>query len=297
MQRKMFALLTYFTAAACSPEGTVITTAITTSDTATSTITDPTTPGTTEIESSTSTPTTTDETSTGTSATGDACELVPGTLYAPCILPENTCTEGECIITPTGSICAPGCDGCGDDACLAEVGTGGGACIDDHCVPPCDSLDGCLGGTFCSGLGFCYWPDPQEPVDPCLEPGEVFGPCKDGGECDAGFECVTGSGTWICLAPCGEGPCDESCAWAIGIETHLACGKTDHCAVECSTHDECHPDAVCDTTLGACAWPRDFGPIAAGGPVPIRSKSDRAALARFGLDIREWPKVIQSRAG
>lgn len=37
-------------------------------------------------------------------------------------------------------------------------------------------------------------------------------------------------------------------------------------------------------------------PVAAGAPVPIRSKSDRAALARYGLDIREWPKVIQSRA-
>lgn len=34
-------------------------------------------------------------------------------------------------------------------------------------------------------------------------------------------------------------------------------------------------------------------PTAAGGLVPIRSKSDRAALARYGLDIREWPLVIQ----
>lgn len=215
----------------------------------------PTLPSTTEIESSTSAPTTTDETTTS----GDTCEIVPGTLYASCILPEHACTEGECIITPTGSICAPGCDGCGDDACLAEVGDDGGACIDDHCVPSCDSPDDCLGGAFCSGLGFCYWPAPQEPVDPCLEPGEVFGPCKAGGECDAGLECVVGQGTWICVAPCGDEPCASDCAFALGIEDNLACGSTDHCEVGCKSDDDCHPDAVCDMSLGSCAWPKDPG--------------------------------------
>jgi protein gp37 len=36
-------------------------------------------------------------------------------------------------------------------------------------------------------------------------------------------------------------------------------------------------------------------PTSGGSLVQVRSKSDRSVLARWGIDIREWPKVIQRR--
>lgn len=36
-------------------------------------------------------------------------------------------------------------------------------------------------------------------------------------------------------------------------------------------------------------------PTSGGELVQVRSKSDRSVLARWGIDIREWPKVIQRR--
>jgi protein gp37 len=36
-------------------------------------------------------------------------------------------------------------------------------------------------------------------------------------------------------------------------------------------------------------------PTSGGALVQVRSKSDRSVLARWGIDIREWPKIIQRR--
>lgn len=38
-------------------------------------------------------------------------------------------------------------------------------------------------------------------------------------------------------------------------------------------------------------------PTAAGELVQVRKKSDRTVLARYGLDVREWPKIVQEVAG
>lgn len=127
MQRKMFALLAYFIATACIPEGTI------------NTAIPPTTP------------------------MYDCAE--PGILFGPCI--DNACAgDLVCFTAKSGDMCVPlfnpTVPGPADDWSVTECATkvGALACIFEvgACLIACEPSD-CEAGTVCDeSTDLCVWP-------------------------------------------------------------------------------------------------------------------------------------------
>ena len=160
----------------------------------------------------------------------DRCE---GTETPYCDNPNDQCVE--CLDDPD---CAAPDPYCVDGQCVeceSNADCGDGLCVDNTCLPPCESDGDCDVGDICVG-GICTTPcDGDEDCDGgmvCGGSGGCVQPCDGDGECASGQDCSGG----ICTDPCtGDGNCAPG----------QVCSGGGGCTDPCEGDGDCGSNQVC----------------------------------------------------